>query len=88
MKKELFIGYFEDPMSQYDSVVYGYKEAAVKAGADKIICVREVDPEHDQLFEAMVQEIEILRMYGNKDCTNQADERLAELRAGSREEQG
>ena len=31
-------------------------------------------------IEQLEQEVEVLRQYGNKDCTAMADERLAELK--------
>lgn len=32
--------------------------------------------------DALKQEVEILRLYGNKDCTAMADDRLAAIRRG------
>lgn len=34
--------------------------------------------EHNEIVANLVREIEVLRLYGNKDCTAMADERLAE----------
>lgn len=35
------------------------------------------------MIETLWQEIEVLREYGNKDCTAMADERLSDLRCSN-----
>lgn len=44
------------------------------------LCTEGKTNTHAEQVEALQQEIEILRQYGNKDCTAMADERLEELR--------